>query len=106
MSFAVQDRIQDRAHLTDLNEELVNAWIAVRAHQDELRPLLAWYKDHDSKQFYYEVRSEIPEGSGAGKTVLLAGAEDLGINNEDCHIRNSRLIIWPDRQAYCLRKMS
>lgn len=62
MFFAVQDRIQGRAHLTDLNEELVNAWIAVRSHQDELRPLLAWYKDRDSKEFYYEVRSEIPEG--------------------------------------------
>lgn len=62
MFFAVQDRIQGRAHLTDLNEELINAWIAVRSHQDELRPLLAWYKEHDSKTFYYEVRATTAEG--------------------------------------------
>jgi DNA adenine methylase len=62
MFFAVQDRIQGRAHLTDLNEELVNAWIAVRSHQDELRPLLDWYKERDSKDFYYEVRATAEEG--------------------------------------------
>jgi DNA adenine methylase len=62
MFFAVQDRIQGRAHLTDLNEELVNAWIAVRSHQDELRPLLDWYKERDSKDFYYEVRATRSEG--------------------------------------------
>lgn len=62
MFFAVQGRIQGRAHLTDLNEELINAWIAVRSHQDELRPLLAWYKERDSKDFYYEVRAATTEG--------------------------------------------
>ncbi|RFA06670.1 hypothetical protein B7R21_19075 [Subtercola boreus] len=62
MFFAVQDRIAGRAHLTDLNEHLVNAWIAVRDHHDELRPLFAWYLEHDSKTFYYEVRGSNPSG--------------------------------------------
>lgn len=62
MFFAIQDRVEGRAHLTDLNEELVNAWIAVRSHQDDLRPLLDWYKEQDSKDFYYEVRATLPEG--------------------------------------------
>ena len=62
MFFAVQERITGRAHLTDLNEHLVNAWVAVRDHHDELRPLLAWYLEHDSKNFYYEVRASSPSG--------------------------------------------
>lgn len=62
MFFAVQDRIGDRAHLADLNEHLVAAWIAMRDHQDELRPLLEWYRDRDEKEFYYEVRASCPQG--------------------------------------------
>lgn len=73
MFFAVQDRIEGRAHLTDLNEELINAWIAVRSHQDELRPLLDWYKEADSKDFYYEVRAARPEGlvASAARFIYL-----------------------------------
>lgn len=60
MFFAVQDRIQGRARLADLNEHLVAAWIAMRDHQDELTPLLEWYRERDSKDFYYEVRANVP----------------------------------------------
>ncbi|PRI10611.1 DNA adenine methylase [Leucobacter massiliensis] len=62
MFFAVQDRITGRAQLADLNEHLVAAWIAMRDHQLELRPLLEWYRERDSKEFYYEVRASVPEG--------------------------------------------
>lgn len=58
---ACASRISGRAHLADLNEHLISAWIALRDHQDELRPLLAWYKANDSKDFYYHVRSQVPE---------------------------------------------
>lgn len=73
--FAAQDRISERAHLTDLNGHLVNAWIAVRDHHDELRPLLAWYKENDSKDFYYEVRAAAPEGhvESAARFLYLNG---------------------------------
>jgi len=53
-------RVSGRSHLADLNEHLVAAWIALRDHQTELRPLLNWYLANDSKDFYYEVRSAIP----------------------------------------------
>lgn len=62
MFFAVQDRIQGRAQLADLNTHLIAAWIAMRDHQDELRPLLDWYREHDSKEFYYEARARTPHG--------------------------------------------
>ncbi|MGB2556421.1 DNA adenine methylase [Cellulosimicrobium cellulans] len=62
MFFAVQDRIGGRAQLADLNEHLVAAWIAMRDHQDELKPLLEWYRDRDGKEFYYEVRATVPQG--------------------------------------------
>jgi DNA adenine methylase len=50
-------RVSGRSHLADLNEHLVAAWVAMKDHQSELRPLLDWYLKHDSKEFYYEVRS-------------------------------------------------
>lgn len=60
--FAIQDRINGRAQLADLNQHLVAAWIAMRDHQVELKPQLDWYLERDSKEFYYEVRASAPEG--------------------------------------------
>lgn len=62
MFLAVRHRIEGRAQLADLNHHLVAAWIAMRDHQDELQPLLEWYRERDSKEFYYEVRSSDPQG--------------------------------------------
>lgn len=53
-------RVSGRSKLADLNEHLVAAWVAMRDHQPELRPLLDWYMENDSKEFYYEVRSAAP----------------------------------------------
>ena len=53
-------RVSGRSYLADLNEHLVAAWIAMRDHQSELRPLLGWYLANDSKEFYYEIRSATP----------------------------------------------
>jgi DNA adenine methylase len=50
-------RVSGRSYLSDLNEHLVAAWIAMKDHQSELQPLLDWYQKNDSKEFYYEVRS-------------------------------------------------
>ncbi len=55
-------RVSGRSHLADLNEHLVAAWIAMRDHQSELRPLLDWYLANDSKESFYEVRSAVPAG--------------------------------------------
>lgn len=58
---ACAPRVVGRAHLADLNEHLVAAWVAMRDHQSDLRPRLDWYLANDSKGFYYEVRSSVPE---------------------------------------------
>lgn len=72
---AVSDRISGRAHLADLNEHLVAAWIAMRDHQTELKHLLDWYKQRDSKDFYYEVRASTPDGlvNSAARFFYLNG---------------------------------
>jgi DNA adenine methylase len=49
-------RVSGRSYLSDLNEHLVAAWVAMKDYQPELRPLLDWYQKNDSKEFYYEVR--------------------------------------------------
>lgn len=57
---ACAPRVSGHSHLADLNEHLVAAWVAMRDHQLELRPLLDWYLANDSKELYYEVRSAAP----------------------------------------------
>ena len=59
---ACADRIDGQAHLSDLNSHLICAWTAMRDHPDELKRRLIEYKKRDSKEFYYEVRSQVPEG--------------------------------------------
>lgn len=57
MFFAVQDRVEQRSYLSDLNGELINAWVVVRDCPHELLEALAELKAHDSEEFYYELRS-------------------------------------------------
>lgn len=59
---ACASRISGRSRLADLNEHLVAAWVAMRDHQSELRPLLDCYLANDSKEYYYEVRATVPVG--------------------------------------------
>ncbi len=59
---ACASRVSGCARLADLNDHLVSAWVAVRDHQPELRPLLDWYQANDSKDFYYRIRTESPTG--------------------------------------------
>src|SRR5689334_23197160 len=40
-------RISGCSRLADLNQHLVAAWIAMKDHQSELRPLLDWYLAND-----------------------------------------------------------
>jgi len=57
---ACAPRITGRSYLADLNEHLIAAWVAIRDHQSELRPMLAWYLANDSEEFYYKTRSTAP----------------------------------------------
>lgn len=59
---ACAERVSGRSYLADLNSHLVAGWVAVRDHQSELRPLLEWYLANDSEDFFYQVRSAIPNG--------------------------------------------
>lgn len=61
--FACAPRVRGQANLSDLNDHLVSAWIAVRDYAEELKPLLEWYCQNDSKDFYYEVRDTKPDSS-------------------------------------------
>ncbi|MBX5186770.1 DNA adenine methylase [Rhizobium sp. NZLR5] len=58
--FACAPRVSGTSHLADLNEHLIAAWVSMRDHQAELRPMLDWYLANDSKEFYYSVRSTVP----------------------------------------------
>lgn len=60
MFIASRSRIAGTAHLADLNHHLVSAWIALRDKPYDLKPLLDWYHERDSKEFYYEVRASQP----------------------------------------------
>jgi DNA adenine methylase len=57
---ACATRVSGRSHLADLNSHLVAAWVAMRDHPNELRPLLDQYMERDSKDFFYEVRAAVP----------------------------------------------
>lgn len=57
---AIRQRIAGRANLADLNGHLVNAWLAVRDNQADLRALLTEHQKRDSKDYYYEVRAQVP----------------------------------------------
>lgn len=67
-------RITGRPYLTDLNEHLIAAWIAMRDRQQELRRLLDWYSENDSKDFYLQIRSAKPT------TLLDMAARFLYLN--------------------------
>jgi DNA adenine methylase len=60
MYFAVRERVAGSSYLSDLNDELVNAWQVVQADGNALFEALMPYREHDSEAFYYEVRDRLP----------------------------------------------
>ncbi len=58
--FAVRDRGSRAAFLSDLNEELINAWLMVRSRERDLRRTLQRFKSQDSEDFFYEQRPRQP----------------------------------------------
>lgn len=58
---ACKPRIAGKSYLSDLNDHLISAWIALRDSPGELKPLLDWYLENDGKEFYYEVRATTPD---------------------------------------------
>jgi DNA adenine methylase len=96
---ASASRVWGRSYLADLNEDLIAAWISMRDHQDNLRPLLDRYLANDSKEFYYVVRTERPV------SLIERGARFLYLNGVSWnHLwrENSRTgamnVPWGDRK--------
>lgn len=63
MFFAIAHRATKGCRLSDLNEELVNAWIVVREHPQAFLRALKKYEGKDSESDYYEVRTASPKGA-------------------------------------------
>lgn len=96
---ACAGRVSGRSYLADLNEHLVAAWVAMRDYQSELRPLLDWYLENDSKEFYYEVRAATTLGlvEKAARFLYLNGVSwnHLWRENSRTGAMNAP---WGDRQ--------
>jgi DNA adenine methylase len=92
-------RVSGRSYLADLNEHLVAAWIAMRDHQKELRPLLNWYLARDSKEFYYAVRSAIPNSliEKAARFLYLNGVSWNHLWRENSRT-GAMNVPWGDRR--------
>ena len=97
-------RISGRSHLSDLNEHLIAAWVAMRDHQPELRLLLDWYQKNDSKDFYYEVRSTtIPSCSveKAARFLYLNGVSWNHLWRENSRT-GAMNVPWGNRRFRCI----
>lgn len=68
MFFAVRDRMEGTAHLHDLNPKLANVWQVVQQDPGGLLKAMSFYKERDSKEFYYEQRHVEP-GTLAGRAA-------------------------------------
>lgn len=101
----VHPRIRGETHLADLNTHLIAAWISMRDHQDELKPLLAYYQEHDSQEFYYEVRSQKPSNlvERAARFFYLNGVSwnHLWRENSKTGAMN---VPWGDREFKSFRE--
>lgn len=58
--FALAPRVSGTSHLCDLNDELVNVWLAVRDHPDKLLADVRSFAGYDRQEDYYRVREEQP----------------------------------------------
>jgi DNA adenine methylase len=96
---ACASRVCGRSYLADLNEHLVAAWVAMRDHQAELRPLLDWYSANDSKEFYYFVRSTVPVSlvQKAARFLYLNGVSWNHLWRENSRT-GAMNVPWGDRQ--------
>lgn len=96
---ACAPRVSGRSHLTDLNEHLIAAWLAIRDYPAELIPLLEWYQANDSKEFYYEVRATSPVGAveKAARFLYLNGVSWNHLWRENSRT-GAMNVPWGDRR--------
>ncbi len=65
MFFALAGRIAGTAHLHDVNPKLINCWQMVQQDPDAVLAEMAYFKQHDSKDFYLSQRQAEPESLAA-----------------------------------------
>ena len=61
--FAARERARGMCHLSDLNDQLINAWQVVRDEPDDLLSAIERYRGLDSEEDYYRIRAASPIGS-------------------------------------------
>lgn len=44
--------------LSDINDRLINTYIGIRDHLEEVLGLFVYYRNHNSEEFYYKIREE------------------------------------------------
>lgn len=96
---ACESRVFGRSYLTDLNDHLVSAWLALKDRSAELRPLLDWYLANDSKDLYYQVRSTIPSNplEKAARFLYLNGVSWNHLWRENSRT-GAMNVPWGDRR--------
>lgn len=73
MFFAVRHRATDRCFLSDLNDELINAFQVVQRKDPAFLGILGAFRAQDSKEFFYSMRSHTPSSDAeqAARFVYL-----------------------------------
>jgi len=60
--FAVANRATEQCYLSDLNQDLINAWIVARDRPKEFIKALRRFEGRDSEAEYYRIRDASPRG--------------------------------------------
>ena len=78
-SIKQSQKIQNRAYLSDINSELINAYIQLRNNYDQVVNLLKTYIN--TEQFYYKLRALVPKDdvNKAAKFIYLNATSYNGI---------------------------
>lgn len=70
--FAIRGRASGQLTLSDLNEQLVNVWLAVRDEPVTFLNALSEYEGKDSEQAYYEIRDGAAPTGGVERAAWFA----------------------------------
>jgi DNA adenine methylase len=53
-------QLEGRAYLSDLNQNLMDAWLGVRDHVDQVVRILKEHRKHHSEAYFYRLRDRVP----------------------------------------------
>lgn len=61
----------EHAIISDVNSELIELYVVMRDHPEELRQCMINHQDHHSREYYYKTRAEHPRSSIARAARML-----------------------------------